>query len=183
MERLDVEDDEQRQRRIQNHLEKLNSSSSAKIPTTARKFDFGDGTTYPVAPPTELLARVQAFLPQIEASNALLAQQVKTDPLGVNMEHVDDDTGQIIEMNLGLGVFEDRSHRKNTTPKLRDQLDGKDAGRGAGAERLVLRGHGLFFRDYHVPFPSAEAYQASAQTEPRVASRQTYYPSIGCEHK
>ncbi|KAF8624631.1 hypothetical protein AX15_005785 [Amanita polypyramis BW_CC] len=117
MEQLDVEDEEQRQRRILKHLEKLNASSSAKIPSPPLKFDFGNRTTCLVAPPTELLARVQAFLPQIEASNAVLVQQVEADPESVNMEHVDDSMEQYIEMNLGLGVFEDRS-RKNGAETL-----------------------------------------------------------------
>ena len=52
----------------------------------------------PLPPPKLVLARVQTFLPQIEASNAILEQQAKIDPCSVNMEHVDDSTDQYIEM-------------------------------------------------------------------------------------
>ncbi|KAF8639357.1 hypothetical protein AX17_001546 [Amanita inopinata Kibby_2008] len=110
-ERLEVEDDGQRQKRIQLQLERLNALSSSKSHTSSQKFDFGDRTTYPIAPPTELLARIQAFLPQIEASNVTLAQQAQQHPESVDIEHVSEDVEQYIEMNLGLGVFEDRSQR------------------------------------------------------------------------
>jgi len=52
---------------------------------------------------TKLLSRVQAFLPQLEASNAILAQ---ADPKSVDIENVPEGA-QYIEMNLGLGVFKD----------------------------------------------------------------------------
>ncbi|KAF8346211.1 hypothetical protein F5887DRAFT_963199 [Amanita rubescens] len=123
MERLDVEDDERRQRRIQNYLEKLDASSSTRISSPPLKFDFGDRTTSLTAPPTELLARVQAFLPKIEASNTILEQQAKADPCSVNMEHVDDSMAQYIEMNLGLGVFEDKSYKKRTLGGDSDRND------------------------------------------------------------
>ncbi|KIL71155.1 hypothetical protein M378DRAFT_19618 [Amanita muscaria Koide BX008] len=110
MERLEVEDDEQRERRIQIQLEKLNKSGAPQ----ARKllnFDFGNRVAWDAGPPTELLSRVQAFLPQIEASNAILAQQAESNPESVDIEHIDEDRDRYIEMNLGLGVFEDRTRR------------------------------------------------------------------------
>lgn len=114
MERLEVEDDEQRERRIQIQLEKLDKSPSSGAPQ-ARKllnFDFGNRVAWDAGPPTELLSRVQAFLPQIEASNAILAQQAESNPESVDIEHIDEDKDQYIEMNLGLGVFEDRTKRQ-----------------------------------------------------------------------
>jgi len=56
-------------------------------------------------PPTELLARVQQFLPEIERSNAELLQ---SDPRSIDIEHIEDADERIIEMDLGLGVFEQR---------------------------------------------------------------------------
>ncbi|KAH9052317.1 hypothetical protein EDB87DRAFT_1527883, partial [Lactarius vividus] len=73
-------------------------------------FDFGDRRTFGVDPPTELLARVQQFLPQIEQSNAELAHR---DPRSIDIEHIEETDERVIQMaskrsNLGLGVFEQR---------------------------------------------------------------------------
>ncbi|PPQ78594.1 hypothetical protein CVT24_002740 [Panaeolus cyanescens] len=118
VERLEIEDEEARQARIQSFLEKLNASSSHTNPLSSSsppQFDFGNRMTYPVEPPTDLLSRVQAFLPQLEASNNDLAQKAKADPSSIDIEHISDDMEQYIEMNLGLGVFEDRSKRSANT--------------------------------------------------------------------
>jgi hypothetical protein len=72
-------------------------------------FDFGDRSTFSVEPPTELLARVQAFLPQLQASNEDLANRARDDPSSVDIENIDPNQENYIQMNLGLGVFEDRS--------------------------------------------------------------------------
>ncbi|KAF8972147.1 hypothetical protein BDZ97DRAFT_1752749 [Flammula alnicola] len=115
-EKLDVEDEETRQARIQSYLEKLNASSQPRdstLPSGIPRFDFGDRTTFPVKPPTELLSRVHAFLPQLEASNALLSQRAQEDPDSINIEHIPEGMTEYIEMNLGLGVFEDRSARQD----------------------------------------------------------------------
>ncbi|KAG6875770.1 hypothetical protein C0992_002446 [Termitomyces sp. T32_za158] len=68
-----------------------------------------------------ILSRVQAFLPALEASNALLSSQ---DPTHIDIEHIDSASGPYIEMvrrssllitpaspsppnqNLGLGLFD-----------------------------------------------------------------------------
>ncbi|TFK70577.1 hypothetical protein BDN72DRAFT_734183, partial [Pluteus cervinus] len=105
---LEIEDDDERQRRLQSLLEKLNTGSSSSTSSGPAKYDFGDRTTHPVDPPSELLSRVQAFLPQIEASNVTLAQQVEVDPQSVDIENVDSNAERYIEMNLGLGLFEVR---------------------------------------------------------------------------
>ena len=62
----------------------------------------------------------------MEASNAVLAQRVHEDPNSIDIEHIPDGMDQYIEMvnlisslwfrskllqNLGLGIFEDRSHK------------------------------------------------------------------------
>ena len=107
---LDVEDENRRQERIQTLFSKLDASSSATTRTpfpSQQPFDFGDRSTFPVAPPAELLARVQAFLPELAASNADLLQRARDDPESVDIEHLGA-AGPYIEMNLGLGVFEQR---------------------------------------------------------------------------
>ena len=106
--------------RTESYLEKLNSSShtvgSASQPVL-QKFDFGDRSTFAVKPPTErmvfslaksyhftfvhfsqVLSRVQAFLPQLEASNAILARRAQEDPDSVDIEHISDRMDQYIEM-------------------------------------------------------------------------------------
>ncbi|KAN0125465.1 hypothetical protein V8E53_015435 [Lactarius tabidus] len=106
-ERLEAEDPEQRQRRLQSILESLNgdrSSETANEPPQL-SFDFGDRTTFVVEPPSELLARVQQFLPQIEQSNVDLLNR---DPRSIDIEHIEETDERIIQMNLGLGVFEQR---------------------------------------------------------------------------
>ncbi|KAF5352606.1 hypothetical protein D9756_006315 [Leucocoprinus leucothites] len=108
---LDVEDDDKRQNRIQNLLEKLNSDSKPQTQPGVQKFDFGSRSTFPIHPPSDLLARVQAFLPQIQASNETLSQRMQEDPDSVNLEHISESMDQYIQMNLGLGVFEDRSKK------------------------------------------------------------------------
>lgn len=75
-----------------------------------------------------MISRVQAFLPQLEVSNSLLAKKMQEDPGSVDIENLTAGVDQYIEMvrsvsvlcwhwplissqNLGLGVFEQR--RKN----------------------------------------------------------------------
>ncbi|OAX43228.1 hypothetical protein K503DRAFT_731939 [Rhizopogon vinicolor AM-OR11-026] len=121
--KLEVEDEEKRQQRIGNLLEHLNSSSSSKnassgaVPLT---FDFGDRKTYPVDPPSELLARIQDFLPRLKAENDTLTRRIRDNPSSVDIENVEEDAEQYIEMNLGLGVLETRpkhSHSDDDDPE------------------------------------------------------------------
>ncbi|OCH92446.1 hypothetical protein OBBRIDRAFT_791325 [Obba rivulosa] len=102
---LEVEDEEERHARMQELFRRLETSSTPQQGVDGPpKFDFGDRSTFPV-PPSELLARVQAFLPQLAASNAELSRRAQEDPHSVDIENVDDDE-QVIEMSLGLGVLE-----------------------------------------------------------------------------
>ncbi|KAI9012604.1 hypothetical protein CLU79DRAFT_890664 [Phycomyces nitens] len=66
--------------------------------------------TYKIAPPTDILSRLQAFLPQLEAANASL-QNMKPEDLDI--EQVEEDE-QYIEMNLGLGVYEHKRHESDS---------------------------------------------------------------------
>ena len=45
-----------------------------------------------------VLSRVQAFLPRLEASNAILAQRARDDPNSIDIEHIPDGMDQYIEM-------------------------------------------------------------------------------------
>ncbi|KAG0070206.1 hypothetical protein BGZ89_001185 [Linnemannia elongata] len=56
---------------------------------------------------SDLLSRLEDFLPKIKEANAQLDQQLKADPKAVDIENVDEESGeQYIEMDLGLGVFD-----------------------------------------------------------------------------
>ncbi|KIM63679.1 hypothetical protein SCLCIDRAFT_1214068 [Scleroderma citrinum Foug A] len=111
---LDVEDEDQRQSRLRSLLERLNdASSSTNVSTDPQDIlNISERNTHPVAPPTELLARVQSFLPAIHASNEALAQKSRDE---VNVENVEEDEELYIEMNLGLGVFETKRRRSTTS--------------------------------------------------------------------
>ncbi|KAL5519162.1 hypothetical protein ACEPAH_845 [Sanghuangporus vaninii] len=143
--RLDIEDDNQRQLRLGQLLQRINDSSSTSnthadnnsrnaassnitpfVRPGLSSFDFGVRETHAVEPPSELLSRVESFLPQMEAANAELARRTQSSPESVDIENLgnrereddededgdeDDEDGrqgQYIEMNLGLGVFDIR---------------------------------------------------------------------------
>ncbi|KAI9477254.1 hypothetical protein BX667DRAFT_496335 [Coemansia mojavensis] len=72
--------------------------------------------TYRVDPPSELLTRLHAFLPQIAKAN----KDLDKDPGKLNIENVGDDEPQYIEMDLGLGVF-DMKPKKPITVSTRDE--------------------------------------------------------------
>ncbi|KAI8819395.1 uncharacterized protein EV422DRAFT_534571 [Fimicolochytrium jonesii] len=65
--------------------------------------------TFRPEPPSELMSRVAAFLPQLSAANTSLLAQLSQNPEArenVDIEGVDEDDEQYIEMNLGVGVFD-----------------------------------------------------------------------------
>uniref|UniRef100_A0A0W0FB34 Uncharacterized protein n=1 Tax=Moniliophthora roreri TaxID=221103 RepID=A0A0W0FB34_MONRR len=109
-------------------FEKLNTSSttSSLTPVADFKFDFGERKTFPVGP-SELLSRVQAFLPQIEASNAELAQRMEMDPKSVDIEHIAEGTERYIEMNLGLGVFTAKTKSSEEDAEMSPSSDSSDS--------------------------------------------------------
>ncbi|KAL1939238.1 hypothetical protein VTO73DRAFT_10041 [Trametes versicolor] len=105
---LEIEDEEQRQERMHGLLARLNASSPESNGSTSmpRPFDLGDRSTHPAGPPLELLSRIQAFLPELAASNADLLRRAQENPESVDIENVGEDQEQYIEMDLGLGVFD-----------------------------------------------------------------------------
>lgn len=54
---------------------------------------------------TSVISRVQAFLPQLEASNTLLAQRMKENPTSVDIEHISEGMDQYIEMVRSWFVY------------------------------------------------------------------------------
>ncbi|KAG1803137.1 hypothetical protein EV424DRAFT_337381 [Suillus variegatus] len=129
--KLEIEDEENRQQRICSLLEQLNSSSSSPSKNTSNAappaFDFGERKTYAVDPPSELLARIQDFLPRLKEENDSLAQRIRDNPSSVDIENIEEDAEQYIEMNLGLGVLETRlrdsdSHSDDEDSESEDSL-------------------------------------------------------------
>ncbi|KAL7331361.1 hypothetical protein PS15p_203563 [Mucor circinelloides] len=86
--------------------------------------DTGDKKTFPVGQ-SDILSRVQAFLPQLKNANEQLE---KADPSKLDIENVDEEDGQYIEMNLGLGVYEEKK------PGQSDSEDDEDS----DEEKLVI---------------------------------------------
>ncbi|KAJ2599252.1 hypothetical protein H4R99_003787 [Coemansia sp. RSA 1722] len=68
--------------------------------------DAKDRKTFRIEPPTDLLSRLNAFLPQIAEANKKLEAAVAEDPHKLDIENVDKNEEQYIEMDLGLGVFD-----------------------------------------------------------------------------
>ncbi|KAK7044680.1 hypothetical protein R3P38DRAFT_2880146 [Favolaschia claudopus] len=113
-ETIEIEDDDARLERIQRVLGKLNTVSPAPGRDLESIMNAASSSSDLGAPNEEslndLLARVQAFLPQIESSNAALSTQ---DPRTLDIENTEGDD-KVIQMKLGLGVFEDRSGREGS---------------------------------------------------------------------
>ncbi|KZT22682.1 hypothetical protein NEOLEDRAFT_1180758 [Neolentinus lepideus HHB14362 ss-1] len=123
-ERLEVEDEETREARIHDLLTKINASSSS-APRDASSVP--SERPHAVDPPSELLSRVQAFLPQLAASNADLESRARADPGSVDIENVAEEAGQYIEMNLGLGVFEARRSSSSSSSSLSSSTSEPDS--------------------------------------------------------
>ncbi|KAF8539281.1 hypothetical protein BDD12DRAFT_805509 [Trichophaea hybrida] len=72
--------------------------------STDKKPDF-----VPLPPSSDLLSRLNSFLPQLSTANASLEAEIAAagNADTKNIEHVSDDEEQYIEMNLGLGVLEE----------------------------------------------------------------------------
>ncbi|KAJ2156540.1 hypothetical protein GGF46_005117 [Coemansia sp. RSA 552] len=74
----------------------------------------GERKTFRVEPPSDLLSRLQAFLPQIAEANEKLETDVAKDPSKHDIENVGSDERQYIEMDLGLGVFDMKPKEEST---------------------------------------------------------------------
>ncbi|KAF9157848.1 hypothetical protein BGX20_003701 [Mortierella sp. AD010] len=76
------------------------STATKDVPATERK-------TFKSFLSRVVLARLEDFLPKIKEANAQLDKKLKEDPKSVDIENVDEKSGeQYIEMDLGLGVFD-----------------------------------------------------------------------------
>ncbi|KAJ2590649.1 hypothetical protein IWW49_001917 [Coemansia sp. RSA 1797] len=91
------------------------SDESAEMPSLLFDQDQQSDTssnerkTFRIAPPSDLLSRLHAFLPQIAEANTKLAADISEDPSKLDIENVGAEESQYIEMDLGLGVFDMKS--------------------------------------------------------------------------
>jgi len=111
---LEVESEDERIKRIERLLASQAASDRPTIGRSRRadgtpSFPASDGLgPYRVDPPTALLARAAAFLPQLRQANEQL------DPQTANIENGEGERCQYIEMTLGLGVFEQRRREEGS---------------------------------------------------------------------
>ncbi|GJE89552.1 hypothetical protein PsYK624_056550 [Phanerochaete sordida] len=117
VETLDVEGEAEREQRMRDIFQQLDSKAGAKSQPGPRslQLDFGDRSTFMVEPPSELLSRVQAFLPQFAASTDEIARRAQEDPDSVDIEKLMGEEDKYIQMNLGLGVFEEQGGAQSSS--------------------------------------------------------------------
>ncbi|KAJ3808378.1 hypothetical protein F5876DRAFT_46130 [Lentinula aff. lateritia] len=138
---LEIEDEDARANRLESIFKRLNSGSPSFLgPAESRQpnlqFDFGERKTWTVEPPSELLSRVQAFLPQMEASNTILSQRVETDPQSVDMEQLEDTSERYIELNLGLGVFDMKPNGQSADCEDTEMADSSSSASSSSSSSL-----------------------------------------------
>ncbi|KAJ4473283.1 hypothetical protein C8J55DRAFT_135770 [Lentinula edodes] len=138
---LEIEDEDARANRLGSIFKRLNSGSPSSLgPIDSRlpnlQFDFGERKTWAVEPPSELLSRVQAFLPQMEASNTILSQRVETDPQSVDMEQLEDNSERYIELNLGLGVFDMKPNGQSADCEDTEMADSSSSASSSSSSSL-----------------------------------------------
>ncbi|KAF9546056.1 hypothetical protein EC957_010192 [Mortierella hygrophila] len=86
--------------------ELISSLLTGNKPSVPKGTPVGERKTFKVDK-SDLLSRLEDFLPKIKEANVQLDQQLKADPKAVDIENVDEENGeQYIEMDLGLGVFD-----------------------------------------------------------------------------
>ncbi|RPB23767.1 hypothetical protein L211DRAFT_838197 [Terfezia boudieri ATCC MYA-4762] len=102
-------------------------------------------TTDPNSSTSEIFTRINTFLPELRAANAQLESEIVQGRISERrIEDVGEDEEQYIEMNLGLGVLEEKKkqgptskRRKMDTEVLMKQVDSEDEddhGRTGGSD-------------------------------------------------
>ncbi|KAF9909158.1 hypothetical protein EC991_009068 [Linnemannia zychae] len=85
--------------------ELISSLLSGNKPSVPKETPVSERKTFKVK--SDLLSRLEDFLPKMKEANDQLDKQLKADPKAVDIENVDEENGeQYIEMDLGLGVFD-----------------------------------------------------------------------------
>ncbi|KAJ2914921.1 hypothetical protein MD484_g5479, partial [Candolleomyces efflorescens] len=87
-----------------------------------------------------VLGRIQAFLPELEASNRALLERAQADPSSVDIENVKEGEARYIEMNLGLGVYEERQRSQRRTNGEGPSSIGRETQKGEGEGEMEESG-------------------------------------------
>ncbi|KAF8438234.1 hypothetical protein BGX38DRAFT_913368 [Terfezia claveryi] len=81
-------------------------------------------TTDPNASTPEIFTRINTFLPELRAANAQLESEIVQGRISERrIEDVGEDEEQYIEMNLGLGVLEEKKKRTPTSKRRRTDTE------------------------------------------------------------
>ncbi|KAJ5960636.1 uncharacterized protein N7479_007786 [Penicillium vulpinum] len=81
---------------------------------------------------SEILSRLTAFLPKIKDANEDLQRQIEAGKAGdLVLDNADENGGQYIEMDLGLGVLEEKRDSDSSSDEKSDDEESKGA-TGAG---------------------------------------------------
>ncbi|KAJ2784014.1 hypothetical protein GGI15_002388 [Coemansia interrupta] len=104
---LNIAEDARKNLKSPSPLSVIDKAGAAAADPASRK-------TFRVEAPSDLLSRLQAFLPQIAEANKKLEVDAAEDPSKLDIENVNEDDEQYIEMDLGLGVF-DMKPKKNSS--------------------------------------------------------------------
>ncbi|KAJ1812536.1 hypothetical protein LPJ56_003518, partial [Coemansia sp. RSA 2599] len=86
--------------------ENMDADPAVILGASSTNSDNRTRKTFRVEPPSDLLSRLNAFLPQIAEANKQLEVAVAQDPHKHDIENIDQNEDQYIEMDLGLGVFD-----------------------------------------------------------------------------
>ncbi|KAI9837251.1 MAG: hypothetical protein M1819_000325 [Sarea resinae] len=104
-------------------------ASVSSIPTLPRRQKPDISRTAFAPGSSALLSRLSSFLPELAAANASLEEDRLAGRLGErNIENVDEeDGGQYIEMNLGLGVLEEKDPNASSSSSDSDTSSDSDS--------------------------------------------------------
>lgn len=84
---------------------------------------------------SEVLSRAAAFLPQLAASNRAILQKRPDD---VNIEILNGQEAEVIEMKLGLGVFEERRSAESSSSSSDSSDDDTDDHQSSKKKIMIL---------------------------------------------
>ncbi|PCH37163.1 hypothetical protein WOLCODRAFT_167355 [Wolfiporia cocos MD-104 SS10] len=129
---LEPEDEEERLHRMHETFRKLNATTQNPPFSAFQPPRLRDKTMFAIEPPSDLLSRVQAFLPELAVSNAEISRRAQADPDSVDIENVEGGK-QYIEMNLGLGVF-DKHDTSSIDTYDADMRDGEHTQASSGSD-------------------------------------------------
>lgn len=89
-------------------------------------------------PPSSVLSRVKSFLPQLEESNRVLQERLASEPAeNLDIEHLVDYDGPVIEMNIGIRELEGSSSDSEPSSSSEEEDDSSSDDEGKLASGLL----------------------------------------------